>query len=84
MLRFVFDCETNGLLHELDTVHSLVLRDIDSGDVEYITPDKTENINKVFCLRDISTMKVLYTSLREKNLIDEMDIVDIQELYGKG
>jgi len=33
MLRFVFDCETNGLLHELDTIHSLVLRDIDSGDV---------------------------------------------------
>jgi len=33
MLRFIFDCETNGLLHELDTVHSLVLRDIDSGDV---------------------------------------------------
>ena len=32
MLRFVFDCETNGLLHELDTIHSLVLRDID-GDV---------------------------------------------------
>ena len=29
-------------------------------------------------------MKVLYKSLREKNLIDEMDIVDIQELYGKG
>tara|TARA_A100001234_G_scaffold27462_1_gene21459 strand:+ start:585 stop:812 length:228 start_codon:yes stop_codon:yes gene_type:complete len=55
-----------------------------SGDVEYITPDTTENINKVFCLRDISTMKVLYTSLREKNLIDEMNIVDIQELYGRG
>jgi len=55
-----------------------------SGDVEYITPDKAENVNKAFCLRDISTMKVLYTSLREKNLIDEMDIVDIQELYGKG
>ena len=33
MLRFVFDCETNGLLHELDTVHSLGLKDIDSGDV---------------------------------------------------
>ncbi len=33
MLRFVFDCETNGLLHELNTVHSLVLRDIDDGDV---------------------------------------------------
>ena len=53
------------------------------GDVEYITPYRTENVNKAFCLRDISTMKVLYTSLREKKLIDEMDIVDIQELYGK-
>ena len=33
MLRYVLDCETNGLLHELDRVHSLVLRDIDTGDV---------------------------------------------------
>ena len=33
MLRYVLDCETNGLLHELDRVHSLVLRDIDSDDV---------------------------------------------------
>ena len=55
-----------------------------SGDVEYITHNKTENINKAFCLLDISTMKVLFKSLREKNLIDDMDIVDIQELYGKG
>ena len=55
-----------------------------SGDVEFITPDKIENVNKAFCLRDISNMKVLYKSLREKNLIDDMDIVDIQELYGKG
>ncbi len=33
MSRYVFDCETNGLVHELDTVHCLVLRDIDTGDV---------------------------------------------------
>ena len=55
-----------------------------SGDVEYVTTDKTENVNKAFCLRDIYTMKVLYKSLREKNLVEDMDIVDIQELYGKG
>ena len=54
-----------------------------SGDVEYISTDKKENVSKAFCLRDISTMKVLYTSLRDKELIEEMDIVDIQELYGK-
>mgnify|MGYP003135014202 CR=1 FL=1 len=33
MLKLVVDCETNGLLHELDTVHSLVLRDIDTNHV---------------------------------------------------
>ena len=55
-----------------------------SGDVEFITPNTIENVNKAFCLRDISTMKILYKSLREKKLIDDMDIVDIQELYGKG
>ncbi len=54
------------------------------GDVAYTKSDTTEHINKAFCLRDISTMKVLYKALKEKNLIGEMDIVDIQELYGKG
>ena len=52
-------------------------------DVEYLSNNTKEKINKAYCLRDISTMKVLYTALREKDLIDEMDIVDIQELYGK-
>ena len=33
MLRFVFDYETNGLLHKLDAVHSLAVEDIDSGDI---------------------------------------------------
>ena len=33
MPKYVFDCETNGLVHELDTVHCLVLRDIETGDV---------------------------------------------------
>ena len=54
------------------------------GDVEFVKSDSIENVNKGFCLRDISTMKVLYKALKEKNLVGEMDIVDIQELYGKG
>ena len=54
------------------------------GDVTYTKSDTTEKINKAFCLRDISTMKVLYKALKEKDLVGEMDIVDIQELYGKG
>ena len=54
------------------------------GDVAYTKSDTIENINKAFCLRDISTMKVLYKALKEKDFVGEMDIVDIQELYGKG
>jgi hypothetical protein len=69
------------VLCDLKRTKALVLTK--SGDVKYTTTDKTENVNKAFCLRDISTIKILYKSLREKNLIDEMDIVDIQELYGK-
>lgn len=32
-LRLVLDVETNGLLHELDRLHCLVLRNIDTGEV---------------------------------------------------
>ena len=33
MQRYAFDCETNGLVHQLDKIHSLVLRDLDTGDI---------------------------------------------------
>ena len=33
MKRILFDIETNGLLDELDTIHSLVLIDIDTEEV---------------------------------------------------
>jgi DNA polymerase I-like protein with 3'-5' exonuclease and polymerase domains len=32
-VNLILDVETNGLLHELDRIHSLVLRDIDTGEV---------------------------------------------------
>ncbi|CAH0343732.1 DNA polymerase [Rhizobium sp. CECT 9324] len=32
-MRLWFDIETNGLMPEVDTLHSLVLKDIDTGDV---------------------------------------------------
>lgn len=33
MARYAFDIETNGLLEEMDTIHSLVLQDVDTGEV---------------------------------------------------
>ena len=33
MKRYVFDLESNGLVHELDRIHSLVIRDADTNEV---------------------------------------------------
>jgi DNA polymerase I-like protein with 3'-5' exonuclease and polymerase domains len=33
MGRYIVDAETNGLLHELDVVHCIVLKNIDNGDI---------------------------------------------------
>ena len=51
------------------------------NEVEYISSINRENINKAFCLRDMSSMKSLYIKLKEKKLVDKLDIVNIQELY---
>ena len=51
------------------------------NEVEYISSTNRENINKAFCLRDMSSMKSLYIKLKEKKLVDKLDIVNIQEIY---
>ena len=51
------------------------------NEVEFIPSTDRENINKAFCLRDMSSMKSLYIKLKEKKLVDKLDIVNIQELY---
>ena len=45
------------------------------NEVEYISSTNRENINKAFCLRDMSSMKSLYIKLKEKKLVDKLDIV---------
>ena len=51
------------------------------NEVEFIPSTNRDNINKAFCLRDMSSMKSLYIKLKEKKLVDKLDIVNIQELY---
>ena len=51
------------------------------NEVEFVSSKNKENINKAFCLRDMSSMKNLYLKLKEKKLVDKLDIVNIQELY---
>lgn len=39
MARYAFDIETNGLMPEVNTIHSLVLQDLDTGEVINCYPD---------------------------------------------
>ena len=43
MPRYCFDIETNGLLPELDTIHCLVLKDVDTGEVTSCSPDQVKD-----------------------------------------
>jgi len=64
-----------------DPKRSKILVLTKQNEVEFISTNNKENINKAFCLRDISSMKNLYLKLKEKKLVDNLDIVNIQELY---
>lgn len=52
-MRFIFDCETNGLLDELSCIHSLVLKDIDSGRVLSYAPGQIEEGLKILMAADL-------------------------------
>ena len=64
-----------------DPKRSKILVLTKQNEVQFIFTDNKENINKAFCLRDMSSMKNLYLKLKEKKLVDNLDIVNIQELY---
>ena len=66
-----------------DPKRSKILVLTKQNEVQFISTDNKENINKAFCLRDMSSMKNLYLKLKEKKLVDNLDIVNIQELYRK-
>ena len=44
-MRYVFDIETNGFLHSCDTVHCIVLKDIDTGKI--LTLDNKTAVKKL-------------------------------------
>ena len=64
-----------------DPKRSKILILTKNNEVKFLPTKNKENINKAFCLRDMSSIKSLYFSLKEKKLVDKLDIVNIQELY---
>ena len=72
-MRLIFDCETNGLLDELDRLHSLCALDIDTG----VTYSASSNNGKIE-----ETLKLIMTAdlIVGHNVIG-FDIPAIQKVY---
>tara|TARA_R100000152_G_C6568589_1_gene36755 strand:+ start:249 stop:473 length:225 start_codon:yes stop_codon:yes gene_type:complete len=46
-----------------------------------LVPSCKDNIDKAFCLNDMSSVKSIYEKLREKKLVGKLEVANIQELY---
>ena len=49
--------------------------------LQLLDAGEKENLNKALCLRGVTAIKSFYLRLKEKKFVEELDIVDIQELY---
>lgn len=65
-----------------DLSRILCLSDDRSG-VEMLDVDSTKNINKSICLSDLTEIKSIYKKFREKEMIDELEVVNVARLYKK-
>jgi hypothetical protein len=51
--------------------------------VELLDVDSTQALNKSICLSDLTEVKNVYERLRDKGLVDGLDIVNVAKLYKK-
>jgi len=70
-MKLIFDIETDGLLHEMSTIHSLCMYDLDNGDFHSLYGDKIAGGIKLLQSADL---------LIGHNIIG-FDIPAIQKLY---
>ena len=55
----------------------------DRGGVEMVEVESTKDINRSICLSDLTEVKNVYERLRDKGLVDSLDIVNVAKLYKK-
>ena len=82
-MRLIFDIESNGLLDEMTKIHCIGIKDIDTNECSWFTPDNvTEGIN---CLEkadeiighnvvgfDIPAIQKLFPNFKPKKAIDTL------------
>ena len=49
--------------------------------VELLDVKEKNTLNKALCLPDLTSIKGVYERLKEKNLVGELDIVNVARLY---
>ncbi len=49
--------------------------------IELLEVSDISNLNRALCLPDLTSIKSLYERLKEKNLVENLDIVNISKLY---
>lgn len=76
MKNILFDIETNGLLDELDRVHSLVMIDIDTGDI--VSCADQEGYTPI----EVGIKALMDADLLVGHNIQAFDIPAIEKVYG--
>ena len=100
MSRYLFDVETDGFLEELTKVHSLVLRDVDTGEViscadqpSYVPVetgvrllmDATEIAGHNIIRFDVPALKKVYPWFKPNGLVtDTIIVASVSAIYGLG
>lgn len=77
MARYAFDIETNGLLDTMDTVHSLVLQDVDTGNYWSTHDQDPENNDTI----EEGLMMLMESDQIIGHNIIKFDISAIQKVY---
>ena len=49
--------------------------------IELLDIEKTEKLNRALCLKDLTSIKDLYTRFKKSKLTSNLDIVNIAKLY---
>ena len=49
--------------------------------VKLLNTDKYENLNHALCLKSITAIKDHYSRFKKKELVEDLDIVNISQIY---
>ena len=79
MARYAFDCETDGLLDQLTTIHSLVLTDVDTGEC-FSCHDQALDDPEQYNVRDGLELLMVADLIIGHNIIG-FDIPALQKVY---